>query len=76
LVTNIGFDENATHTHENNNPSANILANELIIPYTHPTRIKPDFVYEEEFVKWIWCYHKRLPMMFYLKQFISKKLIR
>ncbi|MEQ1554747.1 MAG: hypothetical protein ABL929_11240 [Ferruginibacter sp.] len=74
LVTNIGFDENATHTNEANNPSANIVSKELLTPYLHPAQIKPDVDYEENFVKWVWCYHKRLPVSFYLKQLISKKL--
>jgi hypothetical protein len=72
LVTNIGFNENATHTFSKENPAANIPLQEMPQPLTHPAVFKPDLVYEEQFVKWVWCYHKRLPTMFYIKQFISR----
>lgn len=72
LITNIGFDAEATHTHETGNPSANIPTADMFLPLQHPAQMKPDYVYEEYYVKWVWCYHKRLPAVFYLKQFISK----
>jgi len=71
LISNIGFDSDATHTHEVENPAANIPTQPMAFPLHHPVQLKPDFVYEEQFVKWIWCYHKRLPTLFYIKQFIS-----
>jgi hypothetical protein len=71
LITNIGFDADATHTFEAANPAANIPTKSMPFPLQHPGRIKLDFVYEEQYVKWVWCYHKRLPKLFYLKQFIS-----
>jgi hypothetical protein len=74
LVTNIGFNEMATHTKDPNNPLANIPVGEMKFPLNHPSSKKPNFYYEEYAVKWVWCYHKRLPKMFYLKQLISKIL--
>lgn len=71
LVSNIGFVAEATHTHEAGNPAANIPTQPFLQPLKHPSSIQPDFVYEEKFVKWVWCYHKRLPTSFYIKQFIS-----
>ncbi len=71
LVSNIGFDEDATHTIEINNPAANIPTAPMQFPFIHSVHIQPDFVYEEHFVKWVWCYQKRLPSTFYIKQFIS-----
>ncbi|MEJ8842212.1 hypothetical protein WG954_07445 [Lacibacter sp. H375] len=76
LVSNIGFDADGTHTHEAENPAANIPTYALEQPLKHPSSIKPDFIYEEEYVKGVWCYHKRLPAIFYLKQFISTYLLR
>lgn len=76
LVTNIGFNRDATHTQEKENPSANIQTQSMPLPIKHPLQIKPDFVYEEHFVKWVWCYHKRLPTLFYIKQFISRLIGR
>lgn len=74
LVTNIGFTSDATHTHEETNPAANIPVGAMPVTYRHPLKVKPDFIYEEEFVKWVWCYHKRLPVSFYFKQMIRSIL--
>jgi hypothetical protein len=76
LVSNIGFDANATHTHEAENPAANIPIYSISFPLQHPSKLKIDYVYEEQFVKWVWCYHKRLPTIFYIKQFISRLIRR
>jgi hypothetical protein len=76
LVSNIGFDADATHTHEAGNPAANIPTTSLRPPFKHPASIQPDFIYEEQFVKWVWCFHKRLPTSFYLKQFIATGIFR
>lgn len=74
LVSNIGFDENATHTHHADNPSSNIPSEEIKFPLSHPKKIKIDFAYEEYFVKWVWCYHRRLPVVFYIKNTIKRLL--
>ncbi|MBC7426609.1 MAG: nucleotide-diphospho-sugar transferase [Bacteroidia bacterium] len=74
LVTNIGFNEDATHTQETSNPAASIALNEMELPLVHPSIMKPDYVYEESYVKWVWCYHKRLPALFHIKQFVSNFL--
>jgi hypothetical protein len=75
LVTNIGFDRDATHTQEKENPSSKIPIQPMHFPLKHPLQVKPNFVYEENYVKWVWCYHKRLPPIFYVKQFISRYLL-
>jgi hypothetical protein len=74
LVSNIGFHVNGTHTHEENNPAANILVKSMRLPIKHPSKIQWDHDYEETYVKWVWCYHKRLPVSFYIKQFVSRVL--
>jgi hypothetical protein len=76
LISNIGFDADATHTCETENPAANIPTAALPMPLQHPAQMKPDYLYEEQYVKWVWCYHKRLPMIFYIKQFISQLIGR
>jgi hypothetical protein len=76
LVSNIGFDTDATHTHEANNPAANIPLQPMLLPLKHPAQMKPDFVYEEQCVKWVWCYHKRLPAFFFIKQFMTRLISR
>lgn len=60
LVSNIGFNKDATHTRESENPAANIPTNPMQFPLKHRKKISPDFRYEEEFVKWVWCYHRRV----------------
>ena len=70
LVTNIGFDEDATHTREKNNPAANLPFQSIPFPIVHSSPIIPNYEFEEH-MKWVWCYHKRLPKLFYVKQFIS-----
>ena len=75
LVTNIGFDEMATHTRDPSNPAANIPSESFRFPLIHPLKIAPNFKYEEH-IKWVWCYYKRLPFMFYIKRYVSKVLGR
>jgi hypothetical protein len=72
LVTNIGFNDDATHTLHEDNPAAGILSMPLLRPLIHPSKIHWDIRYEEHYVKWVWCYHKRLPVIFYIKRFLSK----
>ena len=74
LVTNIGFNEEATHTKEPENPLANIPVQQMTFPLKHTQVIKPDIPYEEFFVKWVWCYHKRLPSLFYIKFYTARFL--
>jgi len=76
LISNIGFDAEATHTFETANPAANIPVEAMPLQLIHPSVMAPDFVYEEQYVKWVWCYHKRLPALFYIKQFISRLIRR
>ncbi len=68
LVSNIGFNENATHTKDAGNLLANIPLQTMLFPLHHPSVIKPDFKYEENFVKWVWCDHKRIMFIYKLKQ--------
>ncbi len=75
LVTNIGFDELATHTQDHSNPAANIPSESIKFPLIHPLKIAPNFKYEEH-IKWVWCYYKRLPFLFYIKHYVSKVLGR
>ncbi|WP_018610992.1 hypothetical protein [Segetibacter koreensis] len=66
LVTNIGFNADATHTYEQSNPASNIPSKDLKFPLVHPTTIRFNLDYEEKFVKWVWCYHKRMSILKYL----------
>ncbi|RZK07316.1 MAG: hypothetical protein EOO46_14820 [Flavobacterium sp.] len=59
LVSNIGFSGDATHTLNANNPAACLPLNSISFPIVHPDKIKPDPIYEVQYVKYVWCYHKR-----------------
>lgn len=71
LISNIGFHLDATHTQDAHNIAAEIPAGPLPQPFRHPATMKPDLMYEETYVKAVWCYHYRLPMRFYIRQFIA-----
>ncbi len=71
LITNIGFTPDATHTTVADNPAAHLPVYGLPQPWKHPQNMKFDRNYEELFVKWVWCYHRRLPARFHFKKFIS-----
>ncbi len=60
LVKNLGFGENATHTKDEHNPAAQIEIFCISVPLTHPLKVRNDVSYEETYVKWVWCYHKRV----------------
>ncbi len=56
LVQNIGFDENGSHTLFADSPAANIPTKSIQTRNMHaPLKIEPDFLYEREYVKKIWC---------------------
>lgn len=74
MVTNIGFNENATHTKTKDNPSSNIKSFELKFPLVHPSNKLIDIEYEEKYIKWIWCFYKRLPLFFYIKHYIFGRI--
>ena len=78
LVTNIGFGDQASNTFEPTNPAGNIPIQKLQFPLSHPIKLKADRVYEENFLKKIWCYHHRISPIMWLrirvKSFLSSKL--
>jgi len=71
LVTNIGFDEEGTHTKSTEDPAANIKTESLTFPLVHPKRIKINYEYEEKIAKPKWALYNRLPFVFYLKKYIA-----
>jgi hypothetical protein len=71
LVSNIGFNERATHTTDSSNPLANVPTRDLTFPLLHPSKIKPDYDFEKIAVKWSWCFHKKESWVMFLRQFIA-----
>lgn len=74
LVTNIGFNNSATHTIDENNPLANIPSESFDFPISHPKKIIHNIEYEEYAVKWVWCYYKRTAKWIYLTNKIKSFL--
>jgi hypothetical protein len=73
LVSNVGFNEDATHTSEGDNPAANIPAHSIDSAIIHPQKIIANLDNEEKYVKWVWCYHKRINLFDFIKGKISSK---
>jgi hypothetical protein len=76
LVTNLGFNNDATHTTAMDNLCSHLNVECLHFPLIHPNKIIVNHFYEENFVKWVWCYHKRLPLPFYLKRALKNTFYR
>jgi hypothetical protein len=74
LVTNVGFNENATHTKEQENPAANLKSFNIEFPLHHPVKIKRNIDYEENHLKWTLFYHRRLPWHFYPRHYLKSFL--
>ena len=74
LISNIGFNEEATHTTKIDNPASNLPVNPFSFPLSNPKKTRPDFIYEEKYVKWVWCYHKRVQLFYYIKKYLKKIL--
>lgn len=51
LIQNIGFNEDATHTIDENNYANKILANELSFPLKHPKKISCNNKYEKKIIR-------------------------
>jgi hypothetical protein len=68
LISNIGFSEGATHTISSTNPAANIPTKSLERPWVIPERIRFDNKYEEYYIKWVWCYYRRISLFEYIKR--------
>lgn len=63
LVTNVGFDSEATNTKNDNDPNANILSKELNFPLKHPNYISRSYNYDLYTQKYIFgppMLHKRI----------------
>lgn len=76
LISNIGFGALATHTLESSNPASNVSTSCISFPIMHPKEFKIDLEYEEKYIKWIWCYHKRISVFSYFKKYLIKKFTK
>lgn len=57
LIKNLGFHEQGTHTLNNQNPLADLDILKLDFPLQHPGKIKPNDMFEQNYIKKIWFWH-------------------
>jgi hypothetical protein len=74
LVSNIGFDNGATHTFDKNHQAANLHLHSINLPLRHPSKLKMDGLYEEKYVKEIWCGHTPSPFLSNFRSLIREIL--
>ncbi len=75
-IKNIGFGTNATHTTDESNLIASMKSSNQ--NYSKIINLKPDMVYEEEFVKKIWCsgnFENDISIPYYVIKYIVKKVL-
>ncbi|WP_145017675.1 hypothetical protein [Geobacter argillaceus] len=74
MVTNVGFGENATHTHDPNYPTARLKSESMDFPLRHPSEIKNDKKYLDEIVKKVWCceYQKEALFNLLVRKFFKR----
>jgi GR25 family glycosyltransferase involved in LPS biosynthesis len=66
LVKNLGFDADATHTVEKNNPMVNVVLSEIIFPLKNKVSIKENRFFYENYLKPIWALYQRPNWKYYL----------
>lgn len=75
LVQNIGFNEEATHTKHADNPANFLQREELNFPLKHPSAIKGNTDYVENYLKLNLFQYKKLPWHFYPRHYIKEFLM-
>ena len=73
LVTNIGFNDSATHTSLKSHRAARLVLEEMKFPIINPTFKKINIAYEEEAVKPIWHLYKRKDNLYYILNYINTR---
>jgi hypothetical protein len=71
LITNIGFNENATHTVNSNHIISSMKSTTFQFPIKHPSKIEINYDFENKCLKKIWCEVKFVS----LKNYIKNKLL-
>lgn len=72
LVTNIGFDPDATHTTLRSHPASKLPVHPMAFPLKKPCSAKFNLQYETDAVKPIWHLYKPLPNRFYVNNCLLK----
>ncbi len=72
LIHNIGFSNNATHTHEVTHPLAALSISTMDFPLVHPAQVAFDKTYEREYIKKIWFQYKNESIYVHLKRYLLR----
>lgn len=72
LVKNIGFNENATHTLDQNTPLSAINAKAMDFPLKYPKTKTNEIVFEDEYIKKVWCQHESRSLLKIFKNFVLR----
>jgi len=74
LVENIGFNQQATHTHNEDSHITRIQSGSISFPLVHPERIARNVYFEEKFIKKVWQSYNRRNLIYQLKTFAREEL--
>lgn len=75
LVQNIGFNEDATHTHDDKHIMGKIKSNPISLPLAHPKKINRNIEFEENYIKKVWQSYHRKGLIYQLKTFTREELL-
>ena len=71
LVRNLGFDEDATHTKNEQHTAYNLKTHKLNWPIQIPVKLNPNIDFYETVLKERWAYYKRPNWKYYIGQIIK-----
>lgn len=75
LVENIGFNQQATHTHDEGSHITKIQSGSINFPLVHPEKITRNKDFEENYIKRVWQSYHRRGLIYQLKTFTREELL-
>lgn len=75
LIENIGFNQQATHTHDEQSQITSIRSGSITFPLVHSKKITRNIVFEEEYIKGVWQSYRRRDLIYQLKYYIQEELL-
>jgi len=75
LIENIGFNQQATHTHDEDSNITKIQSGSISFPLVHPEKIKRNIDFEENYIKKTWQSYHRRGLVYQLRTFTREELL-
>jgi hypothetical protein len=75
LVENIGFNQQATHTHDESSQITKIQSGSIGFPLVHAEKITRNVDFEENYIKKVWQSYHRRDLIYQLKTFTREELL-